>query len=301
LPSGGPCLEGTDVFEQTHKEVDPMALRINTNIAALNSHRVLTSNDAMLNKSLEKLSSGLRINTASDDAAGLAISQKMLGQTRGLDQAQRNAQDGISMLQTAEGGLSETQNILQRMRELAVQGANDTLTSADRQNISDELNQLSSEIDRISGGTEFNTISLLGGGTIATSGVTFQIGANAGNVVNVSISTANTATLTVGAGALSVDSAANASTTISNIDSALAAISTSRGKIGAYINRLQHTISNLSIQGENISSAKSRIMDLDMAKEVVSMSKGQILSQSATAMLSQANQSSQGVLSLLRG
>ena len=278
-----------------------MALRINTNIAALNSHRVLTSNDAMLNKSLEKLSSGLRINTASDDAAGLAISQKMLGQTRGLDQAQRNAQDGISMLQTAEGGLSETQNILQRMRELAVQGANDTLTSADRQNISDELNQLSSEIDRISGGTEFNTISLLGGGTIATSGVTFQIGANAGNVVNVSISTANTATLTVGAGALSVDSAANASTTISNIDSALAAISTSRGKIGAYINRLQHTISNLSIQGENISSAKSRIMDLDMAKEVVSMSKGQILSQSATAMLSQANQSSQGVLSLLRG
>ncbi|MEB3186124.1 MAG: flagellin [bacterium] len=278
-----------------------MALRINTNIAAMNSHRVLTSNDTMLNKSLEKLSSGLRINTASDDAAGLAISQKMLGQVRGLDQAQRNAQDGISMLQTAEGGLSETQNILQRMRELAVQGANDTLTTADRQNIKDELDQLSGEIDRISGGTEFNTISLLGGGNIATTGITFQIGANAGNIVNISISTANTSTLTVGTGALSVDTAANASTTISNIDSALAAISTSRGKIGAYINRLQHTINNLSIQGENISAAKSRIMDLDMAKEVVHMSKAQILSQSATSMLAQANQSSQGVLSLLRG
>ena len=278
-----------------------MALRINTNIAALNSHRVLTTNDSMLNKSLEKLSSGLRINTASDDAAGLAISQKMLGQVRGLDQAQRNAQDGISMLQTAEGGLSETQNILQRLRELAVQGANDTLTTADRQNISDELNQLSSEIDRISRGTEFNTISLLGGGSIATSGITFQIGANSGNIVNVSISTANATTLTVGSGALSVDTAANASTTISNIDAALSAISTSRGKIGAYINRLQHTINNLSIQGENISAAKSRIMDLDMAREVVSMSKAQILSQSATSMLAQANQSSQGVLSLLRG
>jgi len=278
-----------------------MALRINTNIAAMNSHRVLTSNDTMLNKSLEKLSSGLRINTAADDAAGLAISQKMLGQVRGLDQAQRNAQDGISMLQTAEGGLSETQNILQRMRELAVQGANDTLTAADRQNIKDELDQLSGEIDRISKGTDFNTISLLGGGTIATSGITFQIGANAGNTVNISISTANTSALTVGTGALSVDTAANASTTISNIDTALATISTSRGKIGAYINRLQHTINNLSIQGENINAAKSRIQDLDMAKEVVHMSKAQILSQSATSMLAQANQSSQGVLSLLRG
>jgi len=278
-----------------------MALRINTNLAALNSHRQLSSNDSMLNKSLEKLSSGLRINTAADDAAGLAISQKMLGQVQGLDQAQRNAQDAISMMQTAEGGLNETQNILQRMRELAVQGANDTLTTADRDSIKSELDQLSSEIDRIAKGTEFNTIKLLSGGTISSSGLTFQVGANAGQVVNLSLSTADAMTLTVGAGALSVDTAANASITISNIDSALAAISTSRGKVGAYINRLQHTIANLGVQSENISAAKSRIMDLDMAKEVVHMSKAQILSQSATSMLAQANQSSQGVLSLLRG
>jgi len=278
-----------------------MALRINTNLAALNAHRQLSANDASLNKSLEKLSSGLRINTAADDAAGLAISQKMMGQVQGLDQAQRNAQDAISMMQTAEGGLNETQNILQRMRELAVQGANDTLTTADRLSIKDELNQLASEIDRIAQGTEFNTIKLLNGGAISTSGLTFQIGANAGQVVNLSLSTADATTLNVGSGALSVDTASNASLTIANIDSALAAVSTTRGKVGAYINRLQHTISNLGVQSENIGAAKSRIMDLDMAKEVVSMSKAQILSQSATSMLSQANQSSQGVLSLLRG
>jgi len=276
-----------------------MALRINTNLAALNAHRQLSANDASLNKSLEKLSSGLRINTAADDAAGLAISQKMMGQVQGLDQAQRNAQDAISMMQTAEGGLNETQNILQRMRELAVQGANDTLTTADRLSIKDELNQLASEIDRIAQGTEFNTIKLLNGGAISTSGLTFQIGANAGQVVNLSLSTADATTLNVGSGALSVDTASNASLTIANIDSALAAVSTTRGKVGAYINRLQHTISNLGVQSENIGAAKSRIMDLDMAKEVVSMSKAQILSQASTAMLSQANQSQQGVLKLL--
>jgi len=276
-----------------------MALRINTNISAMNAHRQLTSNDAMLNKSLEKLSSGLRINSAADDAAGLAISQKMLGQVNGLNQANRNAQDGISMLQTAEGGLSETQNILQRMRELAVQGANDTLTSTDRQNIADELNQLSSEIDRISSNTDFNTLKLLNG-SLATSGLTFQVGANAGQVINVTLSTATASALTVGASQISVDSAANASTTISNIDGALARVSQNRSSLGAYINRLQHTIANLGVQAESINAAKSRIQDLDMAKEVVAMSKSQILSQSATAMLSQANQSSQGVLSLLR-
>jgi flagellin len=277
-----------------------MALRINTNLAALNSHRQLSSNDAMLNKSLEKLSSGLRINTAADDAAGLAISQKMLGQVNGLDQAQRNAQDGISMLQTAEGGLNETQNILQRMRELAVQGANDTLTTADRANIQDELNQLSSEIDRISNNTDFNTTKLLNGG-IATGGVTFQIGANSGQTINVTVGTSSASALTVGSGSITVDSAANASTTISNLDNAIAKVSNERSKLGAYINRLQHTITNLGVQSENINAAKSRIQDLDMAKEVVHMSKAQILSQSATSMLAQANQSSQGVLSLLRG
>ncbi len=276
-----------------------MALRINTNISALNAHRVLTANDSMLNKSLEKLSSGMRINNASDDAAGLAISQKMLGQVNGLNQAVRNAQDGISMLQTAEGGLNETQNILQRMRELAVQGANDTLTTADRTNIQDELNQLSSEIDRISSNTDFNTTKLLNGG-IATGGVTFQVGANSGQTINVTVGTATASALTVGSGSITVDSAANASTTITNLDTAIARVSNERSKLGAYINRLSHTITNLGVQSENINAAKSRIQDLDMAREVVNMSKSQILSQSATSMLSQANQSSQGVLSLLR-
>ena len=276
-----------------------MALRINTNISALNAHRVLTANDSMLNKSLEKLSSGMRINNASDDAAGLAISQKMLGQVNGLNQAVRNAQDGISMLQTAEGGLNETQNILQRMRELAVQGANDTLTTADRTNIQDELNQLSSEIDRISSNTDFNTTKLLNGG-ISTGGVTFQVGANSGQTINVTVGTASASALTVGSGSITVDSAANASTTITNLDNAIARVSNERSKLGAYINRLSHTITNLGVQSENINAAKSRIQDLDMAREVVNMSKSQILSQSATSMLSQANQSSQGVLSLLR-
>ena len=275
-----------------------MSLRINTTTAAMNAHRQLTINDESLNKSLNRLASGLRINGAADDAAGLAISQKMQGQVAGLNQASRNAQDGISMLQTAEGGLSETQNILQRMRELAVQGANDTLTTADRGNIQDELNALSSEIDRISTNTEYNTKSLLGGGL--ASGVTFQVGANAGQTVNVSVATASASALTVGGGSITVDSAANASTTISNIDNAIAAVSNSRSKLGASINRLQHTITNLGVQSENIDAARSRVADLDMAKEVVNLSKSQILSQSSTAMLAQANSSSQSVLGLLR-
>jgi len=276
-----------------------MSLRINTNIAALNSHRQLTSNDVSLSKSLERLSSGLRINGAADDAAGLAISQKMLSQVNGLDQSSRNAQDGISLLQTAEGGLNETQNILQRMRELAVQAANDTLTTNDRTSIASELNQLSSEIDRISSNTDFNTKKLLDG-SLSSGGLTFQIGASASQSLNITIATASAAALTVDGGNIDVDTAANASTTISNLDDAIAAVSTQRSSLGAYINRLQHTITNLSVQSENVNAAKSRISDLDMAKEVVNMSKNQILSQSATAMLAQANSTSQSVLGLLR-
>jgi len=276
-----------------------MSLRINTNTAALNAHRQLTMNDENLNKSLNRLASGLRINNAADDAAGLAISQKMQGQVAGLNQAGRNAQDGISLLQTAEGGLSETQNILQRMRELAVQGANDTLTTADRGNIQDELNAMSSEIDRIANNTDFNTKNLLDG-SLANGGITFQVGANAGQTVNVSVGTSTASALTVGGGSITVDSAANASATISNIDNAIAAVSKSRSQLGASINRLQHTITNLGVQAENIDAARSRIADLDMAKEVINMSKSQILSQSSTSMLAQANSSSQSVLSLLR-
>jgi len=276
-----------------------MSLRINTNVAALNAHRQLTMNDDALSKSLQRLSSGLRINGAADDAAGLAISQKMEGQTRGLDQASRNAQDGVSLLQTAEGALSTTQSVLQRMRQLAVQAANDTLTTADRSNISTEMGQLSSELDRIANATDFNTKKLLDGSQ-STGGLTFQIGANAGQTINVTIATATSTALTLQTGNIDVSSSGSASTTITNIDSALTVISTQRASLGATMNRLQNTIQNLGIQSENISAANSRIRDLDMAREVVNMSKAQILSQSATAMLDQANSSSQGVLGLLR-
>ncbi|HEY9900167.1 MAG TPA: flagellin [Pantanalinema sp.] len=277
-----------------------MALRINTNVAALNAHRVLTDNDTMLNKSLARLSSGLRINGASDDAAGLAISQKMEGQTRGLDQASRNAQDGISLIQTAEGAMQESQAILQRMRELAVQGANDTLTTADRSNISDELSQLSSELDRISTTTEFNTKKLING-DLSAGGLTFQIGANAGQTISFTLSNMSATSLSVSNGSdISVGNSAAASTAISKLDAAINTVSNNRSKLGALINRLQHTIANLGVASENLNAANSRVKDLDMAKEVVNMSKAQILSQSSTAMLSQANQSSQGVLGLLR-
>ena len=276
-----------------------MSLRINTNVAALNAHRQLSMNDDNLSKSLQRLSSGLRINSAADDAAGLAISQKMEAQTRGLNQAQRNAQDGISVLQTAEGALSTTQSVLQRMRELAVQAANDTLTTADRSNISTEMGQLSSELDRIATATDFNTKKLLDG-TQAVGGLTFQIGANSGQTLNVTIGTATSTALTLQTGNIDVSSSGSARTTITNIDSALTVISTQRASLGASMNRLQNVTANLGIQSENISAANSRVRDLDMAAEVVNMSKNQILTQSAQAMLSQANQSSQGVLSLLR-
>jgi flagellin len=277
-----------------------MSLRINTNIAAMEAHRQLSMNDDALSTSLQRLSSGMRINSAKDDAAGLAITQRMLAQIQGTDQAQRNAQDAISILQTAEGALSTTQAVLQRMRQLAVEAANDTLTTSDRSNLATEMSQLSSELDRIATSTNFNTKQLLDGSQ-AVSGLTFQIGANAGQVMNITIATATSTALTLQTGNIDVSSTGSASTTIVNIDSALTVISTQRANMGAVMSRLQNTISNLGIASENISAAKSRVADLDMASEVVNMSRNQILTQSAQAMLSQANQSSQGVLSLLHG
>jgi Flagellin and related hook-associated proteins len=277
-----------------------MGLRINTNVGALNAHRQLTTNDIALSKSLQRLSSGLRINGAADDAAGLTIAEKMNSQVRGLNQAGRNAQDSISMLQTAEGALIETEAILQRMRELSVQGANDTLTASDRAAIKTELDQLSAEVDRIAGTTQFNTQVLLNGGSVATSGLTLQVGANSGQVINVTINTASASALGVTTGSLAVDSAANASTTIAALDTAIANVSENRSKLGAFINRLDHTIKNLSVSAENLSAAESRIRDLDMAAEVMTMTRNQILTQSSTSMLAQANQSTQNVLGLLR-
>ena len=278
-----------------------MSLRINTNVVALTANRNLQLTDQALNQSLERLSSGLRINKAADDAAGLAISDKFQAQINGLSQATSNAQDGISLLQTADGALAETTAILQRMRQLAVQAANDTMTASDRSHITDEMNMLSAEVDRIAHDTQFNTQNLLTGGTINTTGITFQIGANADQVVNVSIGTADASALGVLTTQISVDNAADASNTIANLDNALSTLSGVRSRIGAMVNRLQYTISNLSVENENMSSAQSQIKDLDMASEVSNLTRAQILEQSSTAMLAQANQAPQQILSLLKG
>ncbi|WP_425449714.1 flagellin, partial [Dethiothermospora halolimnae] len=254
-------------------------------------------NNTNQGKSLEKLSSGQRINRAGDDAAGLAISEKMRGQIRGLTQASRNAQDSISLIQTAEGAMNETHAILQRMRELAVQASNDTNVTADRTAIADEVKQLENEINRISSQTEFNTQNLLDG---TFSGKDFQIGANKGQQITLTIAT-------MGAGALSVSginaklsNAASATAAISTINTAITTVSTERSKLGAYQNRLEHTIKNLDTSSENLQAAESRIRDVDMAKEMMEYSKNNILKQAAQSMLAQANQAPQGVLQLLR-
>ncbi|GAA0318781.1 flagellin [Bacillus carboniphilus] len=385
-------------------------MRINHNIAALNTYRQLGAANAGQSKSMEKLSSGLRINRAGDDAAGLAISEKMRGQIRGLEMASKNSQDGISLIQTAEGALNETHSILQRMRELAVQSANDTNTNKDREQLQAEVDELAKEITRISDTTEFNTQSLLDG----TFSGTFQIGANANQNIDLSINgmdsadlavaastktvttfdsnidfsksttatvsfevVTNSATVTAGntlSATVAVDSANNivitlgkttagnvtlaataavelinnstaaaalvtaqvntagdgtisaavtaanitgvtaydltkgidietqsaADSAITVIDNAINTVSNERSKLGAYQNRLEHTINNLGTSAENLTAAESRIRDVDMAKEMMAQTKNSILAQAAQAMLAQANQQPQGVLQLLR-
>jgi flagellin len=375
-------------------------MRINHNIAALNTHRQLGSANNMQSKSMEKLSSGLRINRAGDDAAGLAISEKMRGQIRGLDMASKNAQDGISLIQTAEGALNETHSILQRMRELAVQSSNDTNTDTDREELQKEMDQLVEEIDRVANTTEFNTKKLLNGdlegvrdeaqsatfnevsnstvfssitgaatisedktynveissattggsytlswtdesgntGTVTTNGggavsigdasitlgtlstgsigeeatfttrqaeesledksLTYQIGANSSQTMKVSIEDMSASALNIDGIDVSSSQAAEAS--ISAINKAIEDVSGERSKLGAFQNRLEHTINNLGTASENLTAAESRIRDVDMAKEMMNQTKNSILSQAAQAMLSQANQQPQGVLQLLR-
>lgn len=269
---------------------------INHNIAALNTYRQLANNNSVAAKSLEKLSSGLRINRAGDDAAGLAISEKMRAQIRGLDQAVRNAQDGISLIQTAEGALNETHSILQRMRELAVQSANDTNEdTVDRAALQDEIDELILELDRISANTEFNTQLLLDG---SFTGMVIHIGANAGQSLTIDIADMSASGLVVDA--VSVATQTDADTAITTINTAINTVSTERASLGAIQNRLEHTINNLGVASENLSAAESRIRDVDMAKEVMQFTKTSILSQAATAMLAQANQQPQQVLSLLK-
>lgn len=283
-------------------------MRINNNVSALNAWRNLSQTDNALTKALEKLSSGLRINRAADDAAGLAISEKMRAQVKGLNQAVRNAQDGISLIQTAEGALNETHSILQRMRELAVQAANDTNTDDDRAQIQQEVDQLIAELNRIANTTEFNTQKLLDG---SFSGKLIHVGANAGQVIQIDINTmgagalGNTAKVadikvqeyTSGGQTITGQSAAEAA--ITTLDAAIEQVSTERAKLGAYQNRLEHTINNLQVAAENLTAAESRIRDVDMAQEMMNFTRNQILMQAGTAMLAQANAKPQSVLQLL--
>ncbi|XYM18461.1 flagellin Hag [Bacillus spizizenii] len=279
-------------------------MRINHNIAALNTLNRLGSNNGAAQKNMEKLSSGLRINRAGDDAAGLAISEKMRGQIRGLEMASKNSQDGISLIQTAEGALTETHAILQRMRELVVQAGNTGTQDAttDLQAIQDEIDNLLDEVDGISQRTAFNGKNLLDG--TETNGFTFQIGANKGQQLTVSIGDMSTAA--TGLDMLKADykvttaTAANTDALLTKVDSAINKVSSERGKLGAVQNRLEHTINNLSASGENLTAAESRIRDVDMAKEMSEFTKNNILSQASQAMLAQANQQPQNVLQLLR-
>jgi flagellin len=268
-----------------------VSLRIQNNVEAFNAQRQLNGTTVRLAKSMERLSSGYRINRAADDAAGLAISEKLRGQIRGLTQATRNAQDAISLVQTAEGALNEVHSMLQRVRELAVQYRNGTLSSADKLAIQSEVNQLASEIDRIGSSTEFNGIQLLN----TAGSVTFQVGAEDGQTITVATislgSSVNAATFSLG-GAGTTD--------LDEIDTAIINVSAQRSVFGAVQNRLEHTIGSLSTYQENLVASESRIRDVDMAKEMVEFTKLQILQQAGVSMLAQANQSPQAVLSLLR-
>lgn len=270
---------------------------INHNMMSMNTQRQLSIGNTAASKSMEKLASGSRINRAGDDAAGLSISEKMRGQIRGLDQASRNAQDGISLIQTAEGALDETHSILQRMRELAVQAANDTNVTADRTAIKTELDQLSAEVTRISTDTEFNTQKLLGG---AFTGKKIHIGANDAQTLDIEINNMSAASLGVTAASIAVTAATTAGKTVTQINSAIVKVSTERSTLGAWQNRLEHTIKNLDNASENLQASESRVRDVDMAKEMSTYSKQNILKQAATSMLAQANQAPQGVLQLLQ-
>ncbi|WP_313154037.1 flagellin N-terminal helical domain-containing protein [Lacrimispora sp.] len=275
-------------------------MRIQHNIAALNAHRQLGNNNTSVGKSLEKLSSGYRINRAGDDAAGLAISEKMRAQITSLDTAQKNANDGISLIQTAEGALTEVHSMLNRMVELSMQSANGIYDDGvDRKNLNEEFSQLKEEINRIADTTTFNGTKLLNSDSTQ---ITLQIGDTAAttNQLGVKISSIKTDATEMNIDGEKIDSYANAKTAVSNVKNAINYVSSIRGKLGAYQNRLEHTVNNLGATSENMTAAESRIRDVDMAKEMMSYTKNNILVQASQAMLAQANQLPQGVLQLLQ-
>jgi len=281
-----------------------MGLVVNTNLLSLNAQRNLKTTQNKLGTSVERLSSGLRINSAKDDAAGMAISMKLTAHIRGLNQAVRNAQDGISVVQTAEGGMGEIHNILTRMRELSVQSASGTLSTSDRTALQTEFGDLKSEIDRISDTTDFNGLKLMDG-SLSASGVSLQVGIN--NTVNDRIQIAGTTFGNIDASALalttatlsSIDTVGHAQSMLTVLDNAIGTVSTRRGNLGAVQNRLGSTIANLEIASENLSAANSRIKDADFAVETANLTKSQIILQAGVAVLSQANTIPQYALQLL--
>jgi flagellin len=285
-----------------------MGLRIQNNIDAFNTHRQLQISSAAASSSMEKLSSGYRINRAADDAAGLAISEKMRGQIGGLDQAQRNAQDGVSLVQTAEGSLDEVHSMLQRLRDLKVQFNNGTLDSDDQDAIAAEVSQIGQELGNIASDTEFNGNKLLQGATF-----TFQVGANDNETISTQAVTLSGAIGSAGTGGLSeitaLSTTALAKTALSSgslstidvIDNAIKNISSARANYGAVQNRLDHRLNNLATYQENLTASESRIRDVDMASEMTNYTKENILQQAGTSMLAQANQMPQSILSLLKG
>jgi flagellin len=282
-------------------------MRINHNISSMITQTSLSQANKSMGKSLEKLSTGLRVNRASDDAAGLAVSERLRGQIRGMGRAKMNAQDGIALLQIAEGAANEIDEVLQRQRELAVQASSDTLTSTDRSYLDLEFKQLSDETDRITKSAQYNTMTLLDGTGFGqgAAGSVLHIGANAGAADEIkvhigSVSTGSIGMSTSGAGAVGVSTQAAATSAITAVDAAMDQVNRLRADLGSYINRLEHTINNIANQEFNTQDAESRIRDVDFAQETTQFTRNQILVQSSTSMLSQANQAPQGVLSLLR-
>ena len=290
-----------------------MALRINYNFESISAQRNLSQTQGSFFKAIEQLSSGMRINKAADDAAGLAVSEKLKNQVRGLNQAQRNAQDAISLMQVAEGSLSETHNLLARMRELSIQAANDTLTDPDRKHLQAEMDQLLAEVDRIASSSQFNGKSLLVGTSASQTSLVFHLGANTGDEVSVSLSAldARAVGLSVSAlgssgyattagqlSSLSFQTSANAA--IGTLDTAIESVSKSRALLGAVQNRMNSAVASLGVSAENTGAANSRIRDADVAQAVSEMVRTQILQQSTMAVLAQANQAPQMALQLLK-
>jgi flagellin len=290
-----------------------MALRINYNFESISAQRNLSQTQSSFFKAIEQLSSGMRINKAADDAAGLAVSEKLKNQVRGLNQAQRNAQDAISLMQVAEGALNETHNLLARMRELSIQSANDTLTDPDRKHLQAEMDQLLAEVDRIASSSQFNGKSLLVGTSASQTSLVFHIGANTGDEVSVSLSSldARAVGLSVSAlgssgyattlgqlSSLSFQTSANAA--IGTLDTAIESVSKSRALLGAVQNRMNSAVASLGVSAENTGAANSRIRDADVAQSVSEMVRTQILQQSTMAVLAQANQAPQMALQLLK-